>query len=215
MTKKNSILLLVATATALSTPAAAQRSTNWNPSLDSVNQPVVQRTDYVFDVQGGGRVSDSELRRLAHWFESLGLGYGDRVSVDTGSYDDQQARQAVAGVVAEHGLLLSPGVPVTAGAVQPGFVRVIVSRSHAFVPGCPNWEEAYEVGNRNTTGSNFGCSINSNMAAMIADPNDLVLGQAGSSSADARTSSKAVDAYRRRVPTGYSGTVKSESAGGK
>ncbi len=214
MAKKTSIFLLVATA-ALSTPAAAQRSTNWNPSLDSVNQPVVQRTDYVFDLQGGGRVSDSELRRLAHWFDSLDLGYGDRVSVDTGSYDDQQARQAIAGVVADHGLLLSRGVPMTAGAVQPGFVRVIVSRSHAFVPGCPNWEEAYEVGNRNTTGSNFGCSINSNIAAMIADPNDLILGQSGARGGDAASTSKAVAEYRSRALSGAGGQVKAESAGGK
>lgn len=215
MAKKKSILLLAATAAALSAPATAQRSRNWNPSLNSLNQPVVQRTDYVFDLQGGGQVSESELNRLAHWFESLDLGYGDRVSVDTGSYDDRQARQAIAGVVADYGLLLSREAPVTAGAVQPGVVRVIVSRSEAFVPGCPNWEEAYEVGNRNTTGSNYGCSVNSNMAAMIADPNDLVLGQTGARGGDALSTSKAVAAYRSRKPSGADGQVKAESAGGK
>ncbi len=215
MAKKNSILILAAGAAALSAPADAQRSRNWNPSLNSVNQPVVQRTDYVFDVQGGSRIPESELHRLGQWFDSLDLSYGDRVGVDTGSYDDRQARQAIAAVVAEYGLLLSEGAPLTAGVVQPGLVRVVVSRSHASVPGCPNWEEAYEVGNRNTTGSNFGCAINSNIAAMIADPNDLVLGQTRDASVDTRTATKAVDAYRRRVPTGYSGEVKAESAGGK
>ena len=209
--------LIAAAALGVSSPALAQHRPSWNPTLDSVKQPVVQRSDYVIDVANGGNgLSDRELQRLGDWFASLRLGYGDRVSVDTGSYDDLRAREDVAGVAGEYGLLLSEGAPISAGGVQPGAIRVIVSRTVATVPGCPDWDEAPEVGNRNTTGSNYGCAVNSNLAAMIADPADLVLGQSGSVSVDAATSSKAVDAYRRRIPSGYSGEVKSETTkGGK
>ncbi len=214
---KTTALIAAALALGVSAPAAAQHRSSWNPTLDSVKQPVVQRTDYVIDVASSGSgVSDRELHRLVEWFDSLRLGYGDRVSVDTGSYDDARGRQDIAGVAAEYGLLLSQGAPISAGSVQPGSIRVIVSRSIASVPGCPDWSEAPELGNRSTTGSNYGCAVNSNLAAMIADPADLVLGQSGSVAVDSATSNKAVDAYRRRVPTGYSGEVKSEtSKGGK
>jgi type IV pilus biogenesis protein CpaD/CtpE len=51
---------------------------------------------------------------------------------------------------------------------------------------------------------------------MIADPNDLVLGQSTHDGSDPYTSTRAVDAYRRRAPSGSNGEVKSEtSKGGK
>ena len=201
----------------LAAPADAGWRDRLNAGVNSVNQPVVQRTDYVLDLASGGSgIRDVELGRLADWFDSLRLGYGDKVAVDPGSYDDPRARQDIAAVAGQFGLLLSRAAPVTAGTVQPGFVRVVVSRSTASVPGCPDWSEAPEIGNRITTASNYGCAVNSNLAAMIADPNDLVLGQIEGSGGDAATATKAVDAYRRRIPTGYSGELKSESSkGGK
>ena len=197
-----------------SAPAIAQER---NASLDSVNQPVVQRVDYVIDLSStGAGVPDSELYRLADWFQSLDLGYGDAVSVDTGGgYVDERARQDVGGVAAEYGLLLSSGAPITSGSVAPGTVRVIVSRSEASVPSCPNWKDAKEMGTRVTTSSNYGCAVNSNLASMIADPNDLVLGQAGSSSSNAATASKAIKLYRETQPTGAQGLKDQVTKGGK
>lgn len=184
-----------------------------NPSLSSVNQPVVQRTDFVLDLNTtGSGVPASEQDRLAAWLDSLQLGYGDRVSIDQAAYGDSASRQDVAAVVGHYGLLLSEGVPITAGAVQPGSVRVVVSRMTASVPGCPIWEDEL-VGAPERTSTNYGCAVNSNLAAMVADPSDLVLGQAGTGGTDPATTNKAIDAYRRRIPTGYSGEVKAESTG--
>ena len=209
--------LAVGIAVGAAAPAQADWRDRLNPTLYSVKQPVVLRTDYVIDLNAGNGVPPSELERLADWFDTLRVDYGDRISVDTGGYDDARARQDVASVAARYGLLLSRGAPVTAGSVQPGLARVVVSRSEAFVPGCPDWSEAPEVGNRITTASNFGCATNSNLAAMIADPNDLVLGRSGDNGSDAGASSKAVTAYRTRALTGNGGsTLKSESSkGGK
>jgi pilus assembly protein CpaD len=218
MTKNKVTVAMLAfgMAVGLASPATAQLRGAPNATLDSVNQPVVQRTDYVFDLAGGGSgVAGSELERLAAWFDTLGLGYGDRIMLDTGSYYDRRARQDIAALAADYGLLLSEGYPVTQGTVQPGSVRVIVSRSVASVPGCPNWTEAPELGNRNTTGSNYGCAVNSNLAAMIADPNDLVLGQTRSRGGDGNTASKAIKVYRDAVPTGTQGLKETITKGGK
>jgi pilus assembly protein CpaD len=184
-----------------------------NPSLSSVNQPVVSRTDYVLDLSTtGSGVPDSELARLDDWFASLQLAYGDRVSTD--GYGDPVARQDVARVAEAYGLLLADGAPVTAGRVQPGSVRVIVSRSVAEVPGCPHYDSR-EVGERNTTSPNYGCATNSNLARMVADPSDLVLGRSGAAAGDAATTAKAIKTYRDRIPTGAAAALTSEKTGEK
>jgi pilus assembly protein CpaD len=184
-----------------------------NTSLYSVNQPVVQRTDYVLDLgTSGSGLASSEQARLDDWFRSLQLGYGDRIYVDDGGYAQPASRDQVASVAAHHGLLLSEGAPVTAGNVQPGSVRVVVSRTTAHVPDCPNWEEI-PYGARVSTHQNYGCATNSNLAAMIADPNDLVLGQTGSGDRGGATARKAIETYRTKAPTG-AGNLKSEKTGG-
>lgn len=192
----------------------APLSPHMNPSITSVQQPVVQRNDYVLDLATAGNgVSRSELDRLDAWFEALALGYGDRISVDGGGQAaDPAAQQDVARVAATYGMLLSDSVPVTTGAIAPGSVRVIVSRSTASVPGCPQWDPN-EIGARITTSPNYGCASNSNLAAMIADPNDLVVGRTGDPSVDAATASKAIRTYRNKIPSGV-GEVKTETTGG-
>ena len=181
-----------------------------NPTITSVNQPVVQRTDYVLDLNAtGSGLAEAERRRLDDWFASLRLGYGDRLWVDEAGYGDAGSRSDIAAVASRYGVLLSDGAPVTAGSVQPGSVRVIVSRSTASVPGCPIWEDP-QINDVGKTSSNYGCATNSNLAAMIADPNDLVLGQVGSDR-NGETGAKAVGNYVRRVPSGTKGTVKAES----
>jgi pilus assembly protein CpaD len=208
-------LAVLAIATAACGPVNNRLTPVSNPSLSSVNQPVVQRTDYVLDINStGSGIPADEQQRLGQWFETLQLRYGDAVSIDQAAgYADPGSRQDISDVAAQYGLLLTEGAPITAGGVQPGSVRVIVSRTSASVPGCPIWQDPV-VGAPLKTSTNFGCATNSNLAAMIADPNDLVLGQTGSSDGNTTASNKAIKAYRTAVPTGAGG-LKSEKTGGK
>jgi pilus assembly protein CpaD len=204
-------------ATALSTGCAyAAPAAPHNSTLYSIHQPVVQRTDYVIDLaSSGGGLSASEAGRLGAWFNSLQLGYGDRIFVDEpAGYGSDATRADIAGVASAYGLLLMDGAPVTPGAIQPGTARVVVSRMTASVPDCPNWSYSSKVSGPISTTSNYGCAANTNLAAMIADPNDLVLGQAGASAGDAATASKAIKVYRDAVPTGSKG-LKVEQQGSK
>jgi pilus assembly protein CpaD len=186
-----------------------------NRTLYSVHQPVVQRTDYVFDLAaGGGGIPGSELDRLAGWFDSLGLRFGDHISVDA-PYNASGYREDVAHVAASYGLLVTEDAPVTAGAVQPGSVRVVVSRAAANVPGCPDWRYARYLGEPISTQSNFGCAQNTNLAAMIADPNHLIGGQADIPGGDAATAAKAIKLYRDTAPTGTKGLDSTSTKGGQ
>ena len=192
---------------AAAAPATAQEV---NKSLYSTNQPVVQRTDYVLDLSAPNGVSASERARLRAWFASLDLGYGDKVAVDE-PYPTP-ARGEIARIAADYGLLLSDGAPVTSGRVEPANVRVVVSRSFASVPGCPRWSGSVK---NNQTSPGYGCATNSNLAAMIADPSDLVLGQAGSGPSDGTVGAKAIKVYREAPPTGSKGLSGTTAGGGK
>jgi pilus assembly protein CpaD len=166
----------------------------------SVNVPVVTSADYVFDAAApAGALAPGEGERLNGWFQGLGLGYGDTVYVD-GGYAPA-ARNQVAAIAGRYGMLVSPGAPVTAGMVQPGSVRVVVARRRAVVPGCPNWSEKSQPDWENRTMSNFGCGVNSNLAAMVANPEDLLHGREGAAVPDSRAATRAIEMYRTKPPT--------------
>lgn len=182
--------------------------------VESVHQPVVSRSDYVLDVYGGpDGLSPSDEGRVRGWFDSLQLGYGDRVSVDTSSYGNEETRRSIGQIAARYGLLLQDGAPATRGEIAPGAVRVIISRLKASVPSCPDWSHTGSSNFGNKSTSNYGCAMNSNLAAMVADPEDLVRGKSGDTDVDAAVSSKAIRAYREAEPTGKGG-LKAEKAGG-
>lgn len=182
-----------------------------NRGLESVNQPVVQRTDYVFDVSGADGLSSADERRLADWFDALDLRYGDRVSIDSHN-GDNGTRDAIAAVVARYGLLLADTAPVTQGSDTLSGVRVVVSRSSAAVPNCPNWSRPAQPDFASSGMSNYGCATNSNLAAMVADPADLLHGRDVGDN-DPQTITRAIQTYRDKEPTGK-GDLKADKAGG-
>jgi pilus assembly protein CpaD len=187
-----------------------------NGSLDSVHQPVVQRTNYVLDINAGpGGVSLPEQRRLSGWFEAMNLRYGDRISIDDPMRSSAN-RAAVEAVAGRFGLLVGDVAPVTAGAVNAGTVRVIVTRSSASVSGCPDWSAKSDTNFKNATSSNYGCATNANLAAMVADPEHLLQGARGTGNTTVMSSTKAIESYREAPPTGEKG-LKQEStqSGGK
>jgi pilus assembly protein CpaD len=90
----------------------------------------------------------------------------------------------------------------------------VVTRASASVPTCPRGDP-YEAYTQDAhTGSNYGCAINSNLAAMIARPEDLIHGQAGTGIADPVNAAKAISAYRGAAPSGGGGTQGQSTASG-
>lgn len=172
--------------------------------LAAVNVPVVTAADYVFDAAApDGSLAPGEVQHIDGWFQGLGLGYGDAIYVDA-AYAEI-ARGQIVEIAGRYGMLVSAGAPVTAGMVQPGTVRIVVSRRRAFVPGCPNWSVPSNPNWDNRTMSNFGCGVNANLAAQVANPEDLIHGRPGSGVGDTITASKAVQYYRTTPPSGTKG----------
>lgn len=185
-----------------------------NRSLNSLHEPVVERVNFTLDVTTGPEgLSYAEQRRVAGWFETMKLRYGDRVSLD-----DPMASEAtlasVAAVASRHGLIVSGDAPVTAGTLNPGSARIVITRTKASVPGCPDWSTGSDANLANGLSSNYGCAVNSNLAAMVANPEDLIKGAESDSDTVVMSSTKAIESYRKAAPTGNGNTVKQQSSTG-
>ncbi|WP_394730896.1 CpaD family pilus assembly protein [Altererythrobacter sp. GH1-8] len=178
-----------------------------NRSLYSTKQPVVERTSYTMDFAANAEgLTIPEQQRLNGWFEAMDLSYGDRVSIDD-PMASQATRDDVAAIAGRYGILLAEAAPVTSGMMQPGNVRVVLTRSTASVPGCPDWSAKSDMNYENATHPGYGCATNSNLAAMVANPEDLIQGQKGSGETVIMSSTKAIDSFRERAPSGGGGNI--------
>ncbi len=185
-----------------------------NRSLYSTKQPVVERTNFTLDLQSGpGGLAVPEQQRLDAWFEAMDLRYGDRVSIED-AMQSSATREAIAEIARRRGILLSEGAPVTAGYIEPGMSRVVITRTTASVPNCPDWSAKSDVNLNNATYPNYGCAVNSNLAAMVANPEDLITGQTGTGETVVMSSTKAIDSYREQPPTGEGGLSQTSSTEG-
>jgi pilus assembly protein CpaD len=211
MKKMTTLTMLVMAGTL----AGCGGNANSNRSLDSVHQPIVSNKIFTFDVATmGGDLPPSEQGKLEGWFDAMGIAYGDRIAVEDPSlYGKSGATATVRKMVERRGLLMSEAVPVTAGSVAPGYLRVTVTRASAYVPGCPDWATKTSSSQVNATSSNFGCATNSNIAAMVADPNDLIKG-ARNETPDPSSASKPIRVYRDREPTGSGDLKQTPTSGG-
>lgn len=185
-----------------------------NPSMNSVHQPVIERSTVALDVTtDADGLPIAERRRVAAWFEAMDLRYGDRVSVED-PLDRLETRSAVADLAGRYGMLLADGAPVSAGELQPGQARIVILRSRASVPGCPDWSDKSDTTLKNGISDNYGCANNGNLAAMVADPEDLLKGRKGSNDTYINTSNTTIKTYSTTVGTKVNVASGGGSSGG-
>ncbi|HSJ77662.1 MAG TPA: CpaD family pilus assembly protein [Erythrobacter sp.] len=185
-----------------------------NTSLYSTKQPVVERTNFTLDVNtSNAGLPISEQQRLNGWFETMNLRYGDRIAIDNPG-QNPAVTNAIRDLAGRYGLMISDTAPVTGGFIEPGQARVVITRSTASVPGCPDWSAKSDMNYNNGTSPGYGCAVNSNLAAMIADPQDLLEGKKGAGETVIATSNKAISTYRDTAPTGAGGLQDASTRGG-
>lgn len=184
-----------------------------NRSLDSVHQPVVSTNTHTLDIASyGGSISPQEAERVQEWLQAIGVGYGDQAVIeDDNIYGNAATLATLRDLLAARGARL-------AGVVQGNSLRLRVVRTAAYVPNCPDWSGRYTTNPLNETSTNYGCATNGNLAAMVADPNDLVRG-ISSTTSNTQQGVKAIKSYREKPVTGAGDlkentTSKSGSGGG-
>ena len=97
------------------------------------------------------------------------------------------------------------------GAAANNDIRVTYIRYVAEVPPCGDWSTNLAITASNTRPPNFGCATQHNIAAMVADPRDLVAPDT-SGQADAQRRLTVLEKYRAGEPTAAQRTEQ-QSAG--
>jgi pilus assembly protein CpaD len=208
---KHSVLSIAALALGLSLAGCAGVPTN--TSMYSEHEPVVERVNYTIDLAtGNGDMPYAEQDRLAGWFEDLKLRYGDTISLED-PMQSPSTRASVEAVAAHFGMGLTDGAPVSVGYVQAGTARVVLTRSKAVVHGCPDWKAHSDANPANALSPNYGCAVNSNLAAMVANPEHLLKGDGSLGDTTIMSSNKAITSYRTKAPTGAGELKASDTKG--
>jgi type IV pilus biogenesis protein CpaD/CtpE len=103
----------------------------------------------------------------------------------------------------KHFLALAAALPLAACASDnmglDSVHQPIVSATKAEVKDCPDWSSQWKD-SAAPTSSNYGCAVNSNLAAMIADPADLLRGRTAPPSTEVGV--RAIKSWREMQPTG-------------
>ncbi len=123
------------------------------------------------------------------------------ILIPSGSANERAAKRVareIIGVLRSNGvsrsrIILAPYEASSHGSSAP--VRLSYSAIQAGVDGCGQWPADLAADTENRNYHNFGCASQSNLAAQIANPSDL-LGPRGSTSIDAERRLRVIDAYR-------------------
>jgi pilus assembly protein CpaD len=100
---------------------------------------------------------------------------GDLVRIERAASPLAELRaRGLAAALARQGLKPTLGAP---GGAPEGELHLIVDHAVATVPACPNWTKPPGNDFDNTMHSDYGCASAVDLAAMVADPRDLVEGR--------------------------------------
>ncbi|WP_138379284.1 CpaD family pilus assembly protein [Luteithermobacter gelatinilyticus] len=147
------------------------------------------------------KLSAEETRQLMSFLDKMKVGYGDELSMDFPLEDkgslsalDQKRFAYVAEFLKRHGLHLASEITPYGVEPEEGAARLLLSRYVVTPPQCGDWSEPSSPNYNNTPLRNFGCSTQANLGLMVANPRDLITGNA-QTKPNTETAAKAVNAY--------------------
>ncbi len=175
-----------------------------NTNLDTIYKASVKFADTSHMVEmRGGLLSSQEDAALSAFLNMNSVTYADRISLEAADAASMnKSKTAIDAVLSRVGLTVS-NTTLTSG-FKPGEVRVVVTHSSVVMPECGHFERAASPNWQNQTSSNFGCATRSNLAAMVANPADLVIGTP-LGSPNAALVAKPVETWNSLGQTGISG----------
>ncbi|TNE60960.1 MAG: hypothetical protein EP335_18170 [Alphaproteobacteria bacterium] len=123
---------------------------------------------------------------LGAFLESVDVGAYDTIVLDAGAVSELRLRE-IEKFIRKRGLTFGGIAPMgaTPGA---GAIALYVERYVATPPDCGIWPDERSNNTRNNTSGYFGCANTGNLGLMVANPRDLIAGQAGGNSTGAAVS---------------------------
>jgi len=182
--------------------------TQWSPedAPKTVEVDISRRTYEARFQPGSTSLGAAEAARLAPFVADGGILPEDRIAIaeaDSSGKAAEQRRNALLKALRSQGVGASVSV---AQSPKVGRDRIVLEIEHAVVtpPNCPNWSKP-PIDYSGQVSSNFGCATTTNLAAMVADPADLLRGNPAGRP-DAGMAAGAVQGYRSHQGWGAPGS---------
>jgi pilus assembly protein CpaD len=184
---------------------------------------VLRAHRYIAVVRGSGNLSEPERADLAGFIAEQANGRPSAVHVElTGLVTAAEMTQLTRVLVAdgvdpdkiEYNANKAVEGQAPAGRAGTAMIDVETERWKPVLPNCPDQSRLSIVTIDNPDSSDFGCSEQNNVEAMVADPRDLVQGEAGGHT-DAGLTTAAIGRLEndKTKPLISSGTMSSGSGG--
>jgi pilus assembly protein CpaD len=207
LAEKSAVLFFTMSVAACATPQQVKLNEPV-PTAADMHKISVNQTGVKMEIPTTADVMTPEVAAKLDEFGAAyrAYGHGPLILSTPNGANDNTARTAQAARMA----LVDKGVPYAAisGATYDATGRagapimLSFSRYEAVAPACkPVWAENIAMTFTNQVSENFGCSLNANVAAMIADPADLK-GARPIDPRDAARRDVVLDKYRQGQPTG-------------
>jgi pilus assembly protein CpaD len=120
--------------------------------------------------RGAEELSAAQTVGLANFLGTNGIRAGDSVTV-AASAGASERRAVVLAALRQYRIA---AVSQTDANLPSGVVHIHVDHTVVTVPNCPDWSKPETDEPDNRTSSNLGCATEANLAAMVANPTDLV-----------------------------------------
>jgi len=162
----------------LAVPVSARRPPAPEPVASPPHEVVVtiERRSLAVHFSPGVEAPDpAQIAALNVLLATGDLGRGDVVRIERPPGPMAQARAMMLSTgLTREGLSTSTVVSPSTPADE---LRLQIEHAVASAPGCPDWSKPAGNDFDNTLHSDFGCSTATDLAAMIADPRDLLAGR--------------------------------------
>jgi pilus assembly protein CpaD len=191
-------LILLATVSACATKNNGMRD---NAGAEPIHKANVSFEETSHPIRfENGKLSASEDASLAAFAAASGLSYADRLTLRVSEANmAADYRHALNTVLGRFGLAV--GNVEAATGLPSGIAMLAVSRPTVTLPDCGVHDGPHTFNVNNENMSNYGCAVRSNLAAMVANPADLISGNRLDGQ-PANVTAKPVDAFGAHELTG-------------
>lgn len=201
------------------TPTTSEYTQSEAPK--QIHVDYVRLSHVVTFAPGRAELAKGESEKLMSFLGDAQIGSQDHVYLEPAN--ENQLTASRIGEISREMDKRGVGAQTLPAGLEPGDrMKVIVERYVVTPPDCPNWTTPAVGDHSNEVHSNYGCSDASNLARMVADPRDLVVGRTlGPNEGD--TAIAGLTRYRQGKPTplnasgGFGatgGTASSQAQGG-
>ncbi len=173
-TKSTRMPHLLAAAAALVLAACTPALTEWTESESPKTIDVQRLSSSLSLAVDGASLSADQVSQLDTFLSRQGNLFNLRVTVASQAENNSGA---VEQFLLDRGVRPNHIARADGSSSVPGNVEIVTERYVSAPPSCPDWSRANILDNANSNSSNYGCATASNLARMVADPRDLVVGR--------------------------------------